>query len=338
MKQKLHALSTAVAVTALAMVLGGCAGSPETPATGGGGVEDLGSVTYLGFASSPLNTIERLAIEKGFFADHGLQVEFASALSGAEMSAALLGGSAQFGSTGLPATAPLVAAGECFTNLAAGPLGFYDIIAGADVDLPNKGESYPDNIRDLKGGRIGLNAVGTAAQLWTELLLEGAGVDPSEVTFIAVGGSSTAVTALLENQVDFLLSYPPNEQVLQPDEYQKVADLVNTPGDPLDNLLMTTMGTTCDYANENPEIVSAFCSGVTEAYTFANDEANRDEMIEFVGTILEVDPDAATEIWDQYAKIYAGGPVIDEVLWEEQQSFISEDTPLPTFGEAVASC
>lgn len=305
----------------------------------GAGAADLGQVTYVGYNGSLLNVIEQTAIQKGFFENHGLDVQFVHAKSAAEMASALMGGSAQFGVLSPPTTVPLDEQGECFSYKSPNAASFFNVIARKGVDLPNLAKGYPDNLADMKGKRVGVVSIGGPGQSFVESLLAQAGMTGADVTFIATSGLPTSIAAIQQAQVDFLLSYPPIQQMLEPDDFVVVADLVNSKGDPLDHLIQSFSGTTCDYAQKNPQVVKAFCSGIWDAYDYANDPANDEGMAQVVAKMLTVGPEVARAIWQDYRAIVPS-PVIDAARWQAQTPFLrKEGAKMPDYATRVdAAC
>ncbi len=299
----------------------------------------VGSIKYVGYDGAPLNLTERVAIEEGIFAAHGLDVEFVGASNGQQLAAALLGGSAQIGVLTTTAAAPLIRQGQCVTYLTSGARTYYNLLAQPDLDLPNADKPYPENLVDLRGKKIAINARGTALESMVNAVLAEAGVDPSEVTYIATGGSATAVAAFRNGQVDVMMAFPISEQLLQPGEYKDVARLMDIKEhNPLNNLTQVFSGTTCEYAEENPEVIEAFCAAVGDAYRFVNDPANRDAVIDVVEKTMRLDEPTATAFWDQYKGSWPSAE-IDPASYAQQQILLPEGSELPAHSDIVtASC
>lgn len=325
----------AISMVALSLgALSACGSGSADSATEASSAK-LGQVNFVGFEGSPLNTIERLAVKKGFFEDHDLEVKFVGASSAATMASALLGDSAQFGTVSLPVTAPLAQQGTCFQYDTAQFRNYTNIIAGPDVELEHQDEPYPANLKDLEGKKIGIVAVGTSQEAQMNRLLADAGLEPGDVTYVATGGAATAVSAFREGQVDIQFTFPPVQQLLKPDEYQMVADLLDTDGDALDPLIQAFSGTTCDYAKSNPEQVEAFCAGIWDAYDFVNDPANKDEMGSFMAEILDTDKALGDQIWNDFSTSLPSAG-FDEESWDAQSAFLPDSSvKIPAYGDVV---
>lgn len=297
--------------------------------------EQLGRVDFIGYIGSLLNVIENTAIENGYFKKYGLEINIVHAKSSTEMAAALMGGSGQMGMLSPSVTAPLDQQGVCFKYLAAGVGNYFNIIARKGIDLPNLAKGYPANLVDLKGKKVGIVAIGGPALPWLGSVLAEAGLSRDDVVYIATGGVATSVAAVQQAQVDFLMSYPPVQQVLDPEDFVMVADLVKIEGDPLDALVQSFAGTTCEYATQNPKVVKAFCSGVWDAYDYVTDPANFDGVSQIIAKMLKIEPDVAAAIWKDYHPMFSS-PAIDEKRWLAQEAFmIEKDMKMPDYSSRV---
>jgi len=299
----------------------------------------IATITYIGFDGAPLNLTERVAIEKGLFAAHGLDVKFIGGASGQQMVSGLLSGSAQIGTLTTSATAPLMKQGQCFQYLTSGARTYYNLIAHPDLKFPNAGKPFPDNLVDLKGKKVGINARGTALEFMVDALLKEAGMSPGDITYIATGGAATAVAALRNRQVDVLMNFPISEQLLKPDEYQYVAKLMDTEKrNPIHNLTQVFSGASCEYVKQNPAVVAAFCAAIGDAYRYVNNPANRDAVIDVVQKTMKIDQAMSASFWQQYKRAWPTAK-IDAKEWTAQTMLLPKGTDLPAYKEHVpAAC
>lgn len=297
----------------------------------------IATITYIGFDGAPLNLTERVAIEKGIFAAHGLEVKFIGGASGQQMVSGLLSGSAQIGTLTTSATAPLMKQGQCFQYLTSGPRTYYNLIAQPDLKLPNAGKPFPENLLDLKGKKVGINARGTALEFMVDALLKEAGMSPSDITYIATGGAATAVAALRNRQVDVLMNFPISEQLLKPNEFQYVAKLMETEKrNPIYHLSQTFSGASCDYVKANPAVVAAFCAAVGDAYRFVNNPANKEAVVEVVQKTMKIDQATSESFWQQYKGSWPTAK-IDAKEWTAQTMLLPKGTALPPYTEHVSA-
>ncbi len=320
-------VNAALAAIAISFASGAAAQTPAKP--------KIGSVTYIGFDGGPLKNIEQVANDRGLIAAQGLEVKYITGAAGAQMISALMGGSADIGVLTMSASAPLIRQGQCFQYFTSGARTYYNLIGQPDLQLPNANDPFPGNLADLKGKKIGIVARGTVMEFIMEALLKQVGLTSSDVTYIGTGGAATAVAAFKNRQIDVALTFPIQEQLLKPNEFKYVAKLHETVrNNPIHGLTQVYSGSTCEYAKNNPAVISAFCTTIGEAYRYVNNPANKDVVINVVQKSLSVDKPTAESFWQQYKTSWPT-PKIDVDSWNAQKMFIPAGTNVPGFAEHV---
>lgn len=299
----------------------------------------LTEVNYVGFAGGPINLVEHVAIQKGLFAAHGLDVKFVGVTTQQQFSAALMGGSAQFGLMISSSTVPLAAQGQCFQYFNSDARQFYNLIAQPEVALPNAARPFPENLQDLKGKKVGIVGRGGGMEYMLNAVLQEAGLKPADVTYIATGGAATAVAAFRAKQVEVLMTFPPEEQMLKPQEFKPIAKLIDVrERNPIYNLTQGFSGATCAYAKANPQLVDAFCSAIADAYKYVHAPANRGTVVGVLQKVMGIDEPMAAALWDQYKTSWPS-PKIERAAWEQQKIILPAGTPLPRYEDVVhAGC
>ena len=81
------------------------------------------------------------------------------------------------------------------------PVNVLFVAIRADVPQPNKDKGYPGNMVDLKGMKVGVPARGAGAEFYMNALLKEAGLQPTDVTYVAVGGPATAYTSMVTGKL-----------------------------------------------------------------------------------------------------------------------------------------
>ena len=80
-------------------------------------------------------------------------------------------------------------------------------------------------IADLKGKKIGVTAPGSSTSIMASLVLAKAGLKPSDVSFIGVGASAGALSAIRSGQIDAIANLDPVISMLeQKNEIKVIAD------------------------------------------------------------------------------------------------------------------
>src|SRR3954470_4539774 len=135
----------------------------------------------------PLTIAEQL----GYFKDEGLQVEISDFAGGAKALQALVGGSADVVSGAYEHTINMQAKGQPIQSVVL--MGRAPQIA---VGVSTKAIPNYHGLQDLRGKKIGVSAPGSSTNMVANLVLSRAGVRPTEVSYVGVGTSASALTAL----------------------------------------------------------------------------------------------------------------------------------------------
>lgn len=315
MKKKV--LSIGATVVASLMLLTACAGGADDNSSSeetGGVLNAKASIAV--FNSGPASAMEWMAFDKGFTEEYGVTLDKTfGVVTGKEITASLINGSAQFGSVTTMTAQPLMESGECFTFLTAGQRNIYELIANPDLGLDDYG-SFPENLKGLKGKKVGVSANGTLGESLAQYVLEQGGLEEGDVTFVATGGVASAIAAFREGQVDATWSFAPQLQIYEENEYVKLTDFLSGTDDPvIGEYIQHLLATTCDYAEKNPEIIQAVCMAVWDAYDYAADPANAKEMASFFVDKLALEPEIADGYWEQYKGSYKS-PTIMKENWD----------------------
>ena len=319
------ALVGAVVAAALVVV-----GSPSNAQS----VPSLGTATFTVFPAGIVNTPTSLMIQKGFLAKYGVTGKLSTIPSGPGIVASLVGGSTDFADASPSLSWPLIKQGQCLKYLTGGLGNVADLVAQPDLKLPNLNRGLPDSIKDLKGLRIGVVALGSGTHIWVDMLLKQAGMSPKDVTYIAVGGNLTAVAAFQNKIVDVLVVYPPIYQLLQKSPgFQMVANWSKDNPPMLKNLVQSGIATKCSYADANPQIVQAVCKASADAYAYMLDPKNEAAMGAFTAENLGVGPADGLALWNQYKSSFRGS-VFTQTQWEGQAPFSAEGY-VPKYSDVV---
>lgn len=210
-----------------------------------------------------------VAVEKGYFADEGIQIEFDY---GWETDLLKLVGSQGLGTK--PGLQFAIGSGDqvILARSQGLPvvyvLNWYRRFPVCVVSLQSTGIQEP---ADLQGRRIGTPATYGASYIGWRALLEAVGLDASEVELISIG--YTQVGALTEGQVDAALCYAMNEPVQMQAEGETV-DVIYVAD--YANLVSNGLFTNEQTIQENPELVQGMVRAALRglAYTLEHpDEA-----------------------------------------------------------------
>jgi NitT/TauT family transport system substrate-binding protein len=133
------------------------------------------------------------AKEKGFYREHGLDVDIKPIGADPTTLRALIAGEGDVAWVGGISTLQAIDAGSklrvlsCFT-----PTLDYLVI----------GEKSIATLKDFEGHSMAVSQVGAVSQLVPLLMIQGAGGDPNKVQWVSVGGSSTRLQSVIAKRVD----------------------------------------------------------------------------------------------------------------------------------------
>jgi NitT/TauT family transport system substrate-binding protein len=232
----------------------------------------VGGRTFLQYA--PLTIAERL----GYFKDAGLNPEIIDVAGGAKALEALIGGSADVTAGAFDHTIQMQAKNQVIVGVVL--FGRHPTFALAIRS--EKASAYRDP-KDLRGMRIGVTALGSQTQFMVEYLAIQAGLDPSEVSFVSVGGGSGAIAAIRNGAVDAVVTGEPALTTLaSADDTKIVADTRTNEGTIAVYGGLYPSGTLyarADFINQNPRTVQAFTLALVRALIWI-DHSSAEDMAE----------------------------------------------------------
>ncbi|NBT34038.1 MAG: ABC transporter substrate-binding protein [Betaproteobacteria bacterium] len=201
----IHAVALITALLSLFSVPASAAVDKEkvTIAVGGKGL----------FYYLPLSIAEQL----GYFKQEGLNVEIVDFAGGAKALQAVVGGSADVVSGAYEHTIKMQEKKQYFTAFVQQSRAPQIVLGVSTRSMPNF-----KTVSDLKGKKIGVTAPGSSTNMVASFVLDAAGVNPSEVSFIGVGAGAGAVAALRSGQIDAISNLDPVISTLEKDGSIKV--------------------------------------------------------------------------------------------------------------------
>ncbi|QJW84332.1 ABC transporter substrate-binding protein [Ramlibacter terrae] len=154
----------------------------------------------------PLTIAEQL----GYFKAEGLDVEISDFAGGSRALRAVVGGSADVVSGAYEHTINLQSKNQLFQAFVL--QGRAPAIA---MGVSTKAMPGYKNVGDLRGKKIGVTAPGSSTNMVANLVLSRAGLKASDVSFIGVGTSAGALTALRSGQIDAMSNIDPVMTMLE---------------------------------------------------------------------------------------------------------------------------
>jgi NitT/TauT family transport system substrate-binding protein len=160
----------------------------------------------------PLTIAEQL----GYFAAEGLELEIVDFTSSIRAQQALVNGNADV----------VCGAFEHLINLHAKQQFVQSFVAlGRTPQMSTKNMPNYKRLADLRGKRIGIAAPGTGTNIMANVLLQRAGLQQNDVSFIGVGTSAGALSAVRTGQIDAICNLEPvMSQLEQSGDIKTIAD------------------------------------------------------------------------------------------------------------------
>jgi NitT/TauT family transport system substrate-binding protein len=222
------------------------------------------------------------AADMGFFAKHGISVEFVVNNAGAVALAAVAGNGVDIGVANPVSIAQAFAKGIPISAFAGG--GLYTAASPATLLVVPK-NSPLKTPKDLEGKTIGLPGLGDQLQAATTIWLQKNGADPAKVKFIEVNPPTVMLGALAQGRID--AATPP-----EPIMTQSLQSDARIFGDPFaavaPRFFIGLWIARSDWLKANPDLARRFADAIYDAGRWAN--AHRDESAAILAKYAKGDP------------------------------------------------
>ncbi|QJC56802.1 Putative thiamine biosynthesis protein [Polaromonas vacuolata] len=210
-----------------------------------------------GFYYLPLTIAEQL----GYFKAEGLDVEISDFAGGSRALQAVVGGSADVCAGAFEHTVNLQSKNQIFRAFVL--MGRAPQIA---FGVSSKTMTGFKSLADLKGKKIGVSAPGSSTNMMANLLLSRSGLSASDVSFIGVGTSAGALTAMRSGQIDAICNIDPVMTMLEQKGDVKIISDTRTLKGTLD-VFGGMMPAACLYASQefvekNPNTCQAMANAI----------------------------------------------------------------------------
>lgn len=226
-----------------------------------------------------------VAIDKGFCAARGIKCQAVDLANGAIGLQALAGGSIEIAMASTDVAMQAAARGADVQLIGgAHPNSIFSLLARSDVRLPNKDKGYPAVMHDLKGLKVGTAARGSSTEIWVRALLAGAGMNSSDITFVAVGGPSTAYQAMIAKQIDVVMSWEPFQTICKAQNTcNTVLELRDPSVGPTEIRALSgsfeQYSALRQFVKANPEAIDAFNAALKDAVGWIKAPVNFEELM-----------------------------------------------------------
>lgn len=231
------------------------------------------------------NMLFRTAATKGYCEKYGITCQLQTIPNGPLGLQALLARSIDVAFVPTEVQIAAMVKGAAIKAIAAGSiLSPFLVTVAAQSPLATGDVKYPDFMASLKGKKIGVAARGSATEFTFDIMLRDAGLQPDDVTYVAVGAPNTAYASLISHQVDAVMTFEPGgtmcdilptcHTLWRAASAPQPAEIAATNG------AATLLVVTEAYAKAQPAIVEALRKAAKDAETFLQNPQNFDEAVQ----------------------------------------------------------
>ncbi|MHB8619222.1 MAG: ABC transporter substrate-binding protein [Chloroflexota bacterium] len=241
------------------------------------------------YTSMPAHIAEDL----GLYKKNGLAAQLVTVSSGPAGVAALLGGSLDFIEPPTDQVLENQAKGVDLKIVVGNETkNFYNLMVADSVKLPHAAEGYPNVMHDFKGLRVGVNAMGATTQIVMDMLLKGAGMKPSDITYVADGSATTALAAFQAKRIDAQMAFTPFPEIVEALGLGRSAlDMSRGQGPALLQQLggaFEGFSTKESFIQAHPAAVKGFIQAQSEAIAWMKDPANSQMLDQEVAKYVNI--------------------------------------------------
>lgn len=213
------------------------------------------------------------ALDKGFFAEEGLKVEFTPMAGGAVIIPAIMGGSLDIGFSAIFTILLAQAQGIDFRVIASN--NYQNSTGRPDPDFGYGGDqavmvapgSEIRAAKQLEGKKLAIGALKSIDWMIISLWLEKKGADPKRVHWVEIPFPNMG-PALVAGQVDAIQGVEPFVTLLKAKSEARVVDYPYWGIKP--NVIIAVYGTGTKFLKERPELVAKFARAHNRAIEYIN--------------------------------------------------------------------
>lgn len=246
--------------------------------------------------------VPQIGVGEGIFEKHGLEVGLIAVKTGAELVSSVVSGAANFSAPSPLITIPAIEKGGDIKFLMNNYDLDYSLLAKPSIGI-DANASYPENVKPLKGLRIGVVGRGGLSELFIRKIFSDAGLDPDkDLNVIAVGAGVTALAAFENDQIDALTTLPPNDVIMKPEEYVTVVDNETARQKVFGpDFVATALITSGELVTSSPDTVKAICESWADTIKFMKEPANKAKVVSYFSKSLNLQEDQAAAVFERYS-------------------------------------
>lgn len=201
-----------------------------------------------------------------------------------------------------------------------------DILAVAStqdkMDYVLVAQSDIDSVEELEGTSIGMSGPAGYDALLSRLAIREAGMEIDDVNFVQIGGSGDRSAALLSDRIDAATVFLSDWFELERQDEVELNGLVFM-DEMVEASTKSTINTSREYADENPDLMFALACANLEAYEWFNED--KDAFVEYTLDLVEGSTEEATsDLYDMLIEIEMYPMEVEELLEVEGVQTIAD--------------
>jgi NitT/TauT family transport system substrate-binding protein len=163
-----------------------------------------------------------------------------------------------------------------------------------------------NQVSELRGKKIGVSSFGGTIYSGAVYVLKHFGLSPKDVTFLAIGNTLARVAALKKGSIDAAVIAAPGDILAAKEGFKILLDVGSVYRAP-----MGGVSTTASKINEDPAEVRKVVRAVVGASRAIKNPQNKDDVIDYIGTLFKLDRTAAEEFYRRLLPSLSTTGVVD---------------------------
>jgi ABC-type nitrate/sulfonate/bicarbonate transport system substrate-binding protein len=223
-----------------------------------------------------------IAKEQGYYGQEGLDVNFIL-MTAPLASRALIGGNVEFATVGGSALTGILAGASLRLLFSSFNRAVFWLYAKSEIR----------DVKQLKGKRLGVSAIGAGPDSMLRDLLKTHGVDSEkDVIILATGVDSNRYAALTSGAVDAVLLSTPYNFVAEEAGFREIVSFIKHDWVELQGCIVTREA----FLRENPALVQSFTPATLKGLEYVRNV--RSGTIPAIARMMKVKPELAGKIYD----------------------------------------
>jgi NitT/TauT family transport system substrate-binding protein len=162
------------------------------------------------------------------------------------------------------------------------------------------------SMQELRGKRIGISSRGSGPDVVARYVLQRAGVDPDELTWVVVGSGNARVQALVAGSVESAVLSSPSDVQAKRAGFRELSNFMRE----LKVGSLAGAGATIDFLQQRPDVARRWLEASIKGLRYM--KADRATAIQILGPNWGTDDDLTAEVYDTVIEAFSNDGLVDE--------------------------